>query len=78
MRVQTAFRLDKELLDAAKKKAKSQKRSLNNYIEVLLHKDLENYLNNVSEESNFDSEMDADINAVQSYDKWIKSLKKGN
>jgi len=78
MRVQTAFRLDKELLDAAKKKAKSQKRSLNNYIEVLLHKDLENYLNNASEESNFDSEMDADINAVQSYDKWIKSLKKGN
>ncbi|WP_313112379.1 hypothetical protein [Aequorivita sediminis] len=78
MRVQTAFRLDKELLDAAKKKAKSQKRSLNNYIEVLLHKDLENYLNNASEESNFDSEMDADINAVQSYGKWIKSLKKGN
>lgn len=78
MRVQTAFRLDKEVLDAAKKKAKSQKRSLNNYIEVLLHKDLENYLNNASEESNFDSEMDADINAVQSYDKWIKSLKKGN
>lgn len=78
MRVQTAFRLDKELLDAAKKKAKSQKRSLNNYIEVLLHKDLENYLNNASEESNFDSEMDADINAMQSYDKWIKSLKKGN
>lgn len=78
MRVQTAFRLDKELLDAAKKKAKSQKRSLNNYIEVLLHKDLENYLNNASEESNFDSEMDADINEVQSYDKWIKSLKKGN
>ncbi|WP_271392193.1 hypothetical protein [Aequorivita sinensis] len=78
MRVQTAFRLDKELLDAAKKKAKSQKRSLNNYIEVLLHKDLENYLNNASEESNYDSEMDADVNAVQSYDKWIKSLKKGN
>lgn len=78
MRVQTAFRLDKELLDAAKKKAKSQKRSLNNYIEVLLHKDLENYLNNASEESNYDSENDADVNAVQSYDKWIKSLKKGN
>ncbi|WP_139854187.1 hypothetical protein [Aequorivita sinensis] len=78
MRVQTAFRLDKELLDAAKKKAKSQKRSLNNYIEVLLHKDLENYLNNAPEESNYDSENDADINAVQSYDKWIKSLKKGN
>ncbi|WP_271423737.1 hypothetical protein [Aequorivita sinensis] len=78
MRVQTAFRLDKELLDAAKKKAKSQKRSLNNYIEVLLHSDLENYLNNAPEESNYDSEMDADVNAVQSYDKWIKSLKKGN
>ncbi|MCG2429966.1 hypothetical protein [Aequorivita xiaoshiensis] len=78
MRIQTAFRLDKELLDAAKKKAKSQKRSLNNYIEVLLHKDLENYLNNASNESNYDVENDADINAVQSYDKWIKSLKKGD
>jgi len=37
MKVQTAFRLDKELIDILKKRAKLQKRSLNNYVEFLLY-----------------------------------------
>ncbi len=37
---QTAFRFDEELLALVKEKADAQKRTLNNYIEVLLLKDV--------------------------------------
>ncbi len=40
MKVQTAFRLDKELIERIKEKAKAQRRSLNNYVEYLLYKDV--------------------------------------
>jgi hypothetical protein len=40
MKVQTAFRLDQELIDRIKEKAKAQKRSLNNYVEYLLYKEV--------------------------------------
>lgn len=45
MKIQTAIRLDKDLLELAKAEAKNQKRSLNNYIEYLLHKDVGNVPN---------------------------------
>ena len=37
---QTAFRFDEELLALVREKAEAQKRTLNNYIEVLLLKDV--------------------------------------
>lgn len=37
---QTAFRFDEELLDLVREKANAQKRTLNNYIEILLLKDV--------------------------------------
>ena len=37
---QTAFRFDEELLALVKEKADAQKRTLNNYIEILLLKDV--------------------------------------
>ena len=40
MKVQTAFRFDEELIELIKEKAKAQKRSLNNYIEYLLYKEV--------------------------------------
>jgi hypothetical protein len=40
MKVQTAFRLEQELIDRIKEKAKAQKRSLNNYVEYLLYKEV--------------------------------------
>ena len=40
MKVQTAFRLDQELIDRIKEKARAQKRSLNNYVEYLLYKEV--------------------------------------
>jgi len=41
MKVQTAFRLEQELVDALKTEAKKNKRSLNNYVELVLHKMVE-------------------------------------
>ncbi len=40
MKIQTALRFDENLLEMIKIKAKAQKRSLNNYIEFLLYKDV--------------------------------------
>lgn len=40
-KVQIAFRRDKELLEALKEKANSDKKSLNNYIEGLLYRHVE-------------------------------------
>jgi hypothetical protein len=37
---QTAFRFDEDLLALVKEKAEAQKRTLNNYIEILLLKDV--------------------------------------
>jgi len=42
---QTAFRFDEELLALVKEKANAQKRTLNNYIEILLLKDVGNIPN---------------------------------
>jgi len=42
---QTAFRFDEELLALVKEKADAQKRTLNNYIEILLLKDVGNIPN---------------------------------
>ena len=40
LKTQTAFRFNKALLEQIKEKAKAENRSLNNYIEYLLYKDL--------------------------------------
>jgi hypothetical protein len=45
IKVQTAFRFDQELLELIKEKAKAQHRSLNNYVEVLMRKDVGNIPN---------------------------------
>ena len=45
IKVQTAFRFDPELLELVKEKAKAQHRSLNNYLEVLMRKDVGNIPN---------------------------------
>jgi hypothetical protein len=40
MKIQTALRFDKELLDQIREKAAAEKRSLNNYIEYLLYREV--------------------------------------
>ena len=50
-KVQTAFRLDKDLLASLKIKAKASHRSLNNYIEHILYKDVNNIPNDLTKEA---------------------------
>ena len=40
MKIQTALRFDKELLELIREKAAAEKRSLNNYIEYLLYREV--------------------------------------
>ncbi|WP_127845502.1 Arc family DNA-binding protein [Psychroflexus aestuariivivens] len=51
-KIQTAVRLDKDLLEALKEKAKADHRSLNNYIEKLLHKDVGSIPNDATKAAN--------------------------
>jgi len=51
MKIQTALRLDKELLRLIKIKAQAQRRSLNNYIEYLLYKEVGNIPNEETEKA---------------------------
>ncbi|HET7361373.1 MAG TPA: hypothetical protein VFI78_05510 [Salinimicrobium sp.] len=44
-KVQTAIRLNQNLIDALKEKAKADQRSLNNYIEMVLRRDIGNIPN---------------------------------
>jgi len=39
LKIQTAFRFDNELLELVREKAKAQRRSLNNYVEILMLRD---------------------------------------
>ena len=77
MKVQTALRFDKDLLDIVKEKAKAQKRSLNNYIEFLLYKDVGNIPNAETQQAIYEAHNDINMTEVKDFDKWIASLKKG-
>ena len=69
MKVQTALRFDKDLLEIVKEKAKAQKRSLNNYIEFLLYAE--------TQQAIYEAHNDINMTEVKDFDKWIASLKKG-
>lgn len=77
MKVQTALRFDKDLLERVKEKAKAQKRSLNNYIEFLLYKDVGNIPNAETQQAIYEAHNDINMTEVKDFDKWIASLKKG-
>lgn len=77
MKVQTALRFDKDLLEIVKEKAKAQKRSLNNYIEFLLYKDVGNIPNAETQQAIYEAHNDINMTEVKDFDKWIASLKKG-
>jgi hypothetical protein len=61
MKVQTAFRLEEELIARIKEKAKAQKRSLNNYVEYLLYRDVGNIPNEETRRAIYEAENDIDL-----------------
>jgi len=74
MKVQTAFRFDEELLELIKEKAKSQKRSLNNYIEYLLYRDVGNIPNKETVKAIEDARNNVNLEVIGDLDLYLKDL----
>lgn len=74
MKVQTAFRLDKELIERIREKAKAQKRSLNNYVEYLLYKDVGDIPNNETVKAVEDARRGQGLEQVDDLDNFLDQL----
>ncbi len=74
MKIQTAFRFDEELLELIKEKAKSQKRSLNNYIEYLLYRDVGNIPNEETVKAIEDARNNVNLEVIEDLDLYLKNL----
>jgi len=73
LKIQTAFRFDEELLELVKEKAKAQRRSLNNYIEVLLYRDVGNIPNKETREA-IEEARTGKLERIDDLDTWLDSL----
>lgn len=65
VKVQTVLRFNKDLLELIKEKAKSNKRSLNNYIEFLLYKDVGEILNQDTKEAIKEARSSIDLEPIK-------------
>ena len=74
MKVQTAFRLDENLLKKIKEKAKAQKRSLNNYIEYLLYCDIGDVPNDTTRKAINDAKNDIDLTIIDNLQAYKNAL----
>jgi len=74
MKVQTAFRLEKELLDRIREKAKAQKRSLNNYVEYLLYKDVGDIPNETTEKAIEEARRGEDLESLDDLNDLLDRL----
>ena len=68
-----SFRFDEELINLVKEKAKAQKRSLNNYIEVLMSKDVGNIPNDKTKEA-IEEARTANLETIDDIDSWLENL----
>ncbi|MEZ4859551.1 MAG: hypothetical protein R2781_12180 [Flavobacteriaceae bacterium] len=73
LKIQTAFRFDEELLELVKEKAKAQRRSLNNYIEVLLYRDVGNIPNKETREA-IEEARTGKLERIHDLDTWLDNL----
>lgn len=76
MKVQTALRFDKDLLELVKEKAKSQKRSLNNYIEYLLYREVGNIPNEETKQAIYEAHNDINMTPINDLDKFLADIMK--
>ncbi|MRT15443.1 hypothetical protein F3C99_00550 [Vitellibacter sp. q18] len=74
MKVQTALRFDKDLLELVKAKAKAQKRSLNNYIEFLLYKEVGNIPNEETQQAIYEAHNDINMTPIEDLDKFLEDI----
>jgi hypothetical protein len=74
MKVQTAFRLEKQLLEDLKSEAKRHKRSLNNYVELILSKVVEKKPNDETIEAINEALEDKNLNKISDIDDFLASV----
>ena len=74
MKIQTALRFDKDLLELVKEKAKAQKRSLNNYIEYLLYREIGDIPNEETERAIYEAENNIGLTHIEDLDKFLEEL----
>ncbi|WP_242203360.1 hypothetical protein [Aestuariivivens insulae] len=74
MKIQTAFRLEKDLLEILKEKASSQKRSLNNYVEYILFKSVGDIPNADTIEAINEAHDNKNLKPIKDLDSFLESL----
>lgn len=70
---QMAFRFDEDLIELVKEKAKAQRRSLNNYIEFLLYKDVGNIPNQETVKA-IKEARSGKGDKIEDLDKWLDEI----
>ena len=74
MKIQTALRFDKELLDVVKEKARAQKRSLNNYIEYLLYKEVGDIPNEETQKAIEEAHTSKKLKPIDDLDEFLDKI----
>lgn len=74
MKIQTAFRLEKELVDQLKKEAKKEQRSLNNYVEYLLSQFVEKQPNEDTIKAIQEALNNEDLKKIEDIDAFLKNI----
>ena len=74
LKIQTPLRFNKELLSLIKEKAKAQKRSLNNYIEYLLYKDVGNIPNEETINSIKEARSNKGLEPITDLSSWLENI----
>lgn len=74
MKIQTAFRFDKELLDLVREKASAEKRSLNNYIEYLLYREVGEIPNDETKKAIDEARNSSSLKPIADLDQFLSDL----
>ena len=72
-KIQTAVRLNKDLIEALKEKAKADNRSLNNYIEKLLYQDVGHIPKQATKQAIKEAQNE-DLERIENLDDWLEKL----
>ncbi len=73
MKIQTALRFDKELLDLVREKAAAEKRSLNNYIEYLLYREVGDIPNDETKKA-IEEARNKDLKPIEDLDQFLEDI----
>ena len=74
MKIQTALRFDKELLELVRAKAAAEKRSLNNYIEYLLYREVGDIPNEETEKAIDEARNNKNLKPINNLDQFLEDL----